>query len=59
MLGLPSDYIAAADEQYHQLMLILLRRRFEANDRLGLAEDALRTIEKIVNIELSAALLTD
>jgi hypothetical protein len=59
MLGIPGDYFAAADEQYDQLMLMLLRRQFEANDRLDLAERALRTIEKIVNIELSAALLTD
>jgi hypothetical protein len=59
MLGLPGDYFAAADEQYDQLMLMLLRRRCEAHDRLDLAERALRTIEKIVNIELSAALLTD
>ena len=59
MLDVRSNYIAAADAQYEQLMLMLLRRQSEAGDRLDLAEHALRTIEKIVNIELSAALLSE
>ena len=59
MFGLRSDYFAAADKQYDRLMLMLLRRRFEAYDRLDPADDALRTIEEIVNFELSAALIND